>query len=258
MQRQAAAPPPRQRRQPRRRPAAAPAARPARRLLALTALAALLAAAAAAPPGAAPPDANARPQTVGPGPLWAAGSTPVKISASSGDVFSALVNTTAVVRPMRQILGVSIEWQRAADYGGERWARVLQQLGPAPVLRVGGLSTELLQAVSAAVFKSFRIFFSILMAPRFGRPRAVPRRPRVCGQQRAATERAGPGQSALGAGGSTPCQPPRLARTRRHKQARPRARARRCRRRRRGRRSGASRKSRARGSSSTSSCRAGI
>jgi hypothetical protein len=98
------------------------------------AAAALLLLAAAAAAAAAKP----RPRA-----LVAAGTTPVQ--PGPGGAFRATVQPGAQGRLINQVLGVSVEWDRVADYDSSpRWARVFGLLGPAPVIRVGGSSAELL------------------------------------------------------------------------------------------------------------------
>lgn len=111
----------------------------------------LLAAAAAAaalllllaPPRAA--DAAKPP----PGPLLAGAATEVTSAPDLGDAFEATVapDHGGGGRAIRQLLGVSVEWDRVADYDNARWPRVFSLLGPSPVLRVGGSSTEMLTAL---------------------------------------------------------------------------------------------------------------
>jgi hypothetical protein len=84
------------------------------------------------------------------GPLTAGGRTIVRTSGVPAGAYRATIRADAPDgRPMGQILGVSLEWRRLADLDAVRWGPIFALLGPAPVIRIGGPSTELLQAVSS-------------------------------------------------------------------------------------------------------------
>lgn len=95
-------------------------------------------------------------KVIKPGPLLAAGTTKVSTLTSQNgqtDSFEAAVRPASPAegpRRIEQILGVSVEWDRVADYDHDRWARVFSHLGPRPVIRVGGWSAELLTQVPPA------------------------------------------------------------------------------------------------------------
>jgi hypothetical protein len=80
-----------------------------------------------------------------PGPLYAAGTTPV--SDLSADEYRASIRPDGAGRRIDQVLGVSLEWPRVGDYENERFARVFALLGPRPILRIGGSSAEMLDEV---------------------------------------------------------------------------------------------------------------
>ncbi|KAI8468038.1 MAG: glycoside hydrolase superfamily [Monoraphidium minutum] len=90
---------------------------------------------------------RARAQAVPAAQLLAAGEFEVATGGAARDTFQATMSPANTTAPIRQILGVSLEWRRLRDWAPERMGRVFQQLGPAPVVRIGGLSTEQLHSL---------------------------------------------------------------------------------------------------------------